>query len=115
MNSNHFATTKGYEYYSRLNETIEQMGIDGMAEFFMDLQVWGTPEQCLEKIRDIHSRTDCCGFNGIFSYAGMPLELGRANQTLFAREVLPELKKLGERPAFEVEEDHAPAFLRAVG
>lgn len=115
MNSNHFATTKGYEYYSRLNETIEQMGIDGMAEFFMNLQVWGTPEQCLEKIRDIHSRTDCCGFNGIFSYAGMPLEVGRANQALFAREVLPELKKLGERPAFEVEEDHAPAFLRAVG
>lgn len=115
MNSNHFATTKGYEYYSRLNETIEQMGIDGMAEFFMNLQIWGTPEQCLEKIRDIHSRTDCCAFNGVFSYAGMPLEVGRANQALFAREVLPELKKLGERPAFEVEEDHAPAFLRAVG
>lgn len=115
MNSNHFATTKGYEYYSRLNETIEQMGIDGMARFFMDLQVWGTPEQCLEKIRDIHSRTDCCGFTGVFSYAGMPLEVGRANQSLFAKEVLPELKKLGQRPAFEIEEDAAPAFLRAVG
>ncbi len=115
MNSDHFSSTKGYEYYSRLNETIEQMGIDGMADFFMNLQVWGTPEQCFEKIRDIHSRTDCCGFNGVFSYAGMPLEIGRSNQSLFAREVLPELKKLGARPAFDVEEDKAPAFLRAVG
>jgi alkanesulfonate monooxygenase SsuD/methylene tetrahydromethanopterin reductase-like flavin-dependent oxidoreductase (luciferase family) len=115
MHSDHFSSTKGYEYYSRLNETIEQMGIDGMAEFFMNLQVWGTPEQCFEKIADIHSRTDCCGFNGIFSYAGMPLELGRSNQSLFAREVLPELKKLGARPAFDIEEDKVPAFLRAVG
>jgi len=91
------------------------MGIDGMAQFFMDLQVWGTPEMCMEKIRDIQARTNACGFTGIFSYAGMPLELGRANQTLFAKEVLPELKKIGPRPAFDLEEDTAPAFLRAVG
>ncbi len=45
----------------------------------------------------------------------MPLELGRANQGLFAGEVLPELKKLGQRPAFETEKDAAPAFLRDVG
>jgi alkanesulfonate monooxygenase SsuD/methylene tetrahydromethanopterin reductase-like flavin-dependent oxidoreductase (luciferase family) len=101
MNSNHFATTKGYEYYTNLNTTIEQMGIDGMAKFFMDLQVWGTPEMCFEKIKDIQGRTNACGFTGIFSYAGMPLELGRANQSLFAKEVIPELKKIGERPAFE--------------
>jgi hypothetical protein len=28
--------------------------------------------------------------------------------------VLPELKKIGPRPAFDVDEDTAPAFLRAV-
>jgi hypothetical protein len=80
----------------------------------MDLQVWGTPEMCFEKIKDIQARTNACGFNGIFSYAGMPLEIGRANQSLFAKEVLPELKKIGPRPAFDVDEDTAPAFLRAV-
>ena len=115
MSSDHFATTKGYEYYSKLNETIEQMGVDGMAEFFMSLQVWGTPEQCYEKLQDIHARTDACGFTGVFSYAGMPLDIGRANQSLFAREVLPQLKQLGSRPAFDLEADTAPAFLRAVG
>ena len=115
MNSTHFATTKGYEYYTNLNATLEAMGIDGMAKFFTDLQVWGTPEQCYEKVKDIQARTNCAGFNGIFSYAGMPLEIGRANQSLFAKEVLPEIKKLGPSPAFDLEDDKAPAFLRAVG
>lgn len=91
------------------------MGVDGMAEFFMSLQVWGTPEQCYEKLKDIHGRTDACGFTGVFGYAGMSLEHARANITLFAKEVMPELKKLGARPAFDVEDDSAPAFLRAVG
>ncbi len=115
MHSNHFATTKGYEYYSALNQTIDTMGVDGMAEFFMNLQVWGTPEQCYEKLKDIQGRTDACGFTGVFGYSGMSLEQSRSNISLFAKEVMPELKKLGARPAFEVEDDMAPAFLRAVG
>ena len=115
MESNHFATTKGYEYYSTLNQTIDTIGVDGMADFFMNLQVWGTPEQCFERMKDIHARTDACGFTGIFGYAGMSLEHSRANMTLFAKDVMPELKQLGARPAFDVEDAHAPAFLRAVG
>ena len=114
MQSNHFASTKGYEYYAGLNKTVEEMGVDGMADFFMNLQIWGTPEQCFERLKDIHSRTDCCGFTGVFGYAGTSLEVGRANMTLFAKEVMPELKKLGARPAFDSEDDRAPAFLRAV-
>jgi alkanesulfonate monooxygenase SsuD/methylene tetrahydromethanopterin reductase-like flavin-dependent oxidoreductase (luciferase family) len=115
MASDHFSHTKGYEYYEKLNQTIADMGVDGMAEFFMGLQIWGTPEQCYERLKDIHSRTDCCGFTGVFRYAGMPLDDARNGMTLFAREVMPELKKLGARPAFDVEESGEPAFLRAVG
>lgn len=115
MQSSHFSSTKGYEYYKSLNETIEEHGIDGMAQFFLDLQIWGTPEQCFARIKDIHARTRCCGFTGVFSYAGMSEKIARGNLKLFAKEVLPELKKLGERPAFDLEEEHAPAFLRAVG
>lgn len=113
MASDHFASTKGYEYYERLTDTIADQGIDGMAQFFMDLQVWGTPEQCLEKIKDIHSRTDCCGFNGVFRYAGMPIEMAKGNMELFAREVMPELKNLGHSPMFDMEDDAAPAFMAA--
>ncbi len=115
MQSSHFENTKGYEYYKKLNETIEEHGIDGMAQFFMDLQVWGTPEQCYEKIKEIHSRTNCCGFTGVFSYAGMPGDVAMKNLETFAKHVMPELKKLGDRPAFDQDADQAPAFLRAVG
>ena len=83
-----------------------------MAEFFMSLQVWGTPEQCYEKVKDIHARTDCCGFTGVFSYAGMGEKMARDNLSLFAREVMPELKKLGHSPAFDREIDGPPAFMR---
>ncbi|MGE0486947.1 MAG: LLM class flavin-dependent oxidoreductase [Gammaproteobacteria bacterium] len=115
MQSSHFSTTKGYEYYKALNETIEEHGIDGMAQFFMDLQIWGTPEQCYEKIAEVHRRTNACGFTGVFSYAGMPHNVAMRNMELFAKEVAPQLKKLGDRPAFDTAEEQAPAFLRAVG
>lgn len=115
MQSSHFENTKGYEYYKKLNETIEEYGVDGMAQFFMDLQVWGTPEQCYQRIVDIHARTGCCGFTGVFSFAGMPAKMAMGNLELFAREVVPQLKALGQRPAFDLEPESAPAFLRAVG
>jgi len=34
-------------------------------------------------------------FVGVFSYAGMPYDEAERNMRLFAREVTPELKKLG--------------------
>ena len=113
MFGDHFKDTKGYEYYKRLPEAISAIGIDGMSEFFMNLQTWGTPEMCYEKIKDVHARTDCCGINGVFSYAGMPHEMAVNNMTLFAKEVMPELKTLGHSPAFDLEEGSAPAFAAA--
>jgi len=113
MFGDHFQNTKGYEYYKRLPEAIKDIGVDGMAEFFMSLQVWGTPEMCLDKIKDIHAKTDCCGFTGVFSYAGMPHDMAQSNMKLFASEVMPELRKLGHSPLFDLEEDSAPAFAAA--
>ena len=69
-------------------------GMEKMIEFFMGLQVWGTPEQCYKRIVDIQERTGAEAFNGVFSYAGMPYDLAEANLRLFAAEVMPELKKL---------------------
>ncbi|MEM7540468.1 MAG: LLM class flavin-dependent oxidoreductase [Pseudomonadota bacterium] len=112
MASDHFEKTKGYEYYKRLTETIAAEGVDAMAQFFMDLQIYGTPQQCFEKIKDIQSRTNCCGFTGIFSFAGMPAEVAQANMTLFAREVLPEIRKLGPTPLFDREVDGPPSFMQ---
>jgi hypothetical protein len=56
--------------------------------------VSGTPEQCYDKIVDIHRRTGNSHFVGVFSYAGMPYDDAEANMRLFAKEVMPQLKKL---------------------
>ncbi|MBI1964005.1 MAG: hypothetical protein HYS37_11585 [Candidatus Rokubacteria bacterium] len=60
----------------------------------MNLQVWGTPEQCYERILDIHARTGNSHYVGVFSYAGMPYDEAERNLRLFAAEVMPALKKL---------------------
>lgn len=110
LQSKHFAKTKGYEYYAQMSEQANEYGADAMAEMFMDLHVWGTPDDCIEKIADIHERTDCCGFSGVFSYAGMPADMANANMELFAREVMPAVKNMGTSPAFDLEPAEEPAF-----
>jgi alkanesulfonate monooxygenase SsuD/methylene tetrahydromethanopterin reductase-like flavin-dependent oxidoreductase (luciferase family) len=90
----HFAQTKGYEYYGKMASQIEKAGADGTVEFFVNLQVWGTPEQCYDKILDIRSKVGCDAFNGVFSYGGMPYEEAERNLRLFARAVRPQLQHL---------------------
>ena len=89
----HLKNVKGYEYYEKFTEKIEQYGDDRVMDFFMDLQVWGTPEQCFDKIMAIHQWTGNDTFVGVFSYAGMPLEDAENNMRLFASQVMPRLKE----------------------
>ncbi|MBI2554848.1 MAG: hypothetical protein HYV92_10670 [Candidatus Rokubacteria bacterium] len=82
-------------------EKIATHGTDKVTDFFMNLQVWGAPEQCYEKILDIRDRVGNDAFVGVFSYAGMPYDEAERNMRLFAREVMPALQTLGReaRPA----------------
>ncbi len=91
----HMKTTRGYEYYGKFAENLQKQGDDAATDFFLGLQVWGTPEMCYEKILDISNRAGSESFVGVFKYAGMSKELGEANMRLFAREVMPELNKVG--------------------
>ena len=90
----HLARTKGYEYYGKMAEKITTYGTDKVIDFFVDLQVWGTPEQCYEKILDVRHRVGNDHFVGVFSYAGMPPDEAERNMRLFAAEVMPALAKL---------------------
>ena len=93
--SDHFAKIKGYEYYGKTTQRAQEAGAQSGDEFFLNLQVWGTPEQCYRKIMEIRERVGCDIFVGVFSYAGMPYEAAEKSTRLFAREVMPELKKVG--------------------
>lgn len=91
----HLGATHGYESYGKLQEMArEEGGAQALIEFFLGLQVWGTPEQCLDKVVDIRRRVGNDAFTAVFSYGGMPIEEAERNMRLFAREVAPEIRKL---------------------
>ncbi len=87
----HLGHTRGYEYYAEKYDA----GVDQMTELFLGLQVWGTPEQCRERILDGAGRIGADGFMGVFSYGGMPAEEAQRNLDLFATDVLPALRQAG--------------------
>jgi alkanesulfonate monooxygenase SsuD/methylene tetrahydromethanopterin reductase-like flavin-dependent oxidoreductase (luciferase family) len=90
----HLTKMRGYESYKKMQEMVSAPGgVDAMTEFFVNLQVTGTPEQCYEKILDIQKRTGAEAFNAVFSYGAMPYDLVEASMRLFASEVMPELKR----------------------
>ncbi len=99
--SDYLAKTKGYEYYGKMADKIQTYGADSVTDFFVDLQISGTPEQCYEQILDVRRRVGNEHFVGVFSYAGMPYDEAERNMRLFAKEVMPQLQKLepGTAPA----------------
>jgi alkanesulfonate monooxygenase SsuD/methylene tetrahydromethanopterin reductase-like flavin-dependent oxidoreductase (luciferase family) len=95
FDKDHLKQTPGYEFHGEMYDRLNAAGgREKMADFFVDLQIWGTPEQVFEKILTIRENTFAEGYMAVCSYAGMPHEEADRNQKLFASEVMPELKKL---------------------
>jgi alkanesulfonate monooxygenase SsuD/methylene tetrahydromethanopterin reductase-like flavin-dependent oxidoreductase (luciferase family) len=92
--SDHLSKTKGYEFYGQVSTALSQHGADPAAEFFTSLQVYGTPDQCFERICDISERTGCETFIAAVRYADMPMEDSERSVRLFAEKVKPRLQAL---------------------
>jgi alkanesulfonate monooxygenase SsuD/methylene tetrahydromethanopterin reductase-like flavin-dependent oxidoreductase (luciferase family) len=90
----HFAAQKGYSYYARIAERIDESGRDAASRHFSDLHVYGTPTQCLEKIEWIRSMVKCDTLLGIFSYSGIPFREVRENLLLYAEEIKPVVQRM---------------------
>jgi alkanesulfonate monooxygenase SsuD/methylene tetrahydromethanopterin reductase-like flavin-dependent oxidoreductase (luciferase family) len=90
----HFKGTKGYEYYEKMSGVINRYGVNEATKFFADLQVWGTPQQCYEKISWLHTTLGCQTFVAVFDYAGLPFEEVERSMKLFAEEVMPALQAI---------------------
>ncbi len=93
IGGDHFAKTKGYEFYAQMSAATQAVagGPDQATEAYLDLQVWGTPKMCAERIRETCDRMGSDTFVGVFSYAGMPYEEAGRHLHLFAKNVLPTL------------------------
>ncbi len=94
FHEDHLKGQKGYEYYGQFANNIQKQGVDSAVEFFLNLQVWGDPDQCYDTIVNNAQRIGAEAFVGVFSYAGMPWERAERNMQLFAQEVMPRLQAL---------------------
>ena len=97
--ADHHKDIRGYEYYGKVAAKMFDYGDDEVVDFFVNLQVWGTPEQCYDRIRQIRARTGHNTYVGAFSYAAMPYDQAEASMRLFAAEVMPRLQALEPAPA----------------
>lgn len=92
----HFHAAGGYEYYARGAEVLRELGAPGRElarEHFARAHVFGTPEQCTEKLRSIRRMTDADELVCAFRCGGMPVERAEASLRLFAGAVLPVLQR----------------------
>jgi alkanesulfonate monooxygenase SsuD/methylene tetrahydromethanopterin reductase-like flavin-dependent oxidoreductase (luciferase family) len=83
-----FKGVASYEYYQQLAEKRAESANDPNAGF-ANTQVYGTPEQCIEKMQEIQRTVGADQFVGVFRYGAMPIEKAEASMRLFAKEVLP--------------------------
>ena len=90
----HFRAARGYEAYAERARQVAASDPEQRLEEFCRRQVYGTPEQCLERLREIQRRTSAGEIILRFRYGEMPVELGERNMRLFAERVLPQLQAL---------------------
>jgi alkanesulfonate monooxygenase SsuD/methylene tetrahydromethanopterin reductase-like flavin-dependent oxidoreductase (luciferase family) len=88
---------RGYEHYSKIGEMLKQLDPEVMTENLINPHVFGTPETCLQRVRLLQEKFKTDHFVAIFSDGGIPSELAERSLRRFAAEVLPELKRGGER------------------
>lgn len=94
MAGDHFEGTSGYNSYAEASKMLNDVGVDAVAQAFVDFQIWGTPEQILEKAQARKQVIGDFKMSGCFSYAGMPYDYATKSMSLFAEKCIPELHKL---------------------
>ena len=87
----HFRQAGSYDHYAGLAQRIAGSTYDELNENYAKAQVWGTPEQCFERLKVIQSQTSAAEFVLVFNYGSMPYDVAEKNLRLFAEEVLPRL------------------------
>jgi alkanesulfonate monooxygenase SsuD/methylene tetrahydromethanopterin reductase-like flavin-dependent oxidoreductase (luciferase family) len=93
----HLATVKGYENYGRMAKTYARLE-DGdeqrrATEFYVKIQIVGTPADCLEQITELQRLTGTDHLVSEFSFGGIPHAEAEKNMRLFADRVLPVLQQ----------------------
>src|SRR5262249_49169340 len=103
------ASVKGYEFYGKMAKTYSKMKDPTFrqkaTEFYVKIQVVGTPDDCLQQLAELHRLTGLDHLATEFAFGGMPHEQAELNMRLFADRVMPVLQR---DPAFAASARTAP-------
>lgn len=95
--SDHFKSVKGYEHYANIASAVghsrEAMS-KAMGDTYIANHVYGTPEQCIAKLRAIAQEFHPEEFLFTMRYGNMSQAEAEASTDLFAREVLPAIHEI---------------------
>lgn len=97
----HLATVKGYEAYGKVGKTYAKMKDENFrakaTDFYVSIQIVGTPDDCLQKIEELHGLTGLGHLVTEFAFGGLPHAQAELSMRLFAERVMPTLQR---DPAF---------------
>lgn len=97
MLGSHFSDLRGYESYGAMSAVLRNDPSVFRRGFFNE-HPWGTPKQVIARATELAQTFGTSELMFIFKYGGMPLAMAEKSMRLFAREVLPELRKLNPAP-----------------
>lgn len=93
----HLSTVNGYESYAPLAKTYSKMKNDEFrdkaTDFYVNIQIVGTPAECVEQVAELRRLTGTDHLIGEFHFGNMPHHEAEQNIRLFADQVLPTLQR----------------------
>ena len=86
----HFKGTRGYEHYGNAAEAISEMGLDKMAEMYASVNLYGTPDEVADQLRN---QKEILGVDHdvlvMPKYGSMTQAEAEKSAALFAERVIP--------------------------
>ncbi len=99
LGSDHLKEAKGYESYGAAVDIMKAIGLEVMADAYLAVNVWGTPEQMIERLRARRELIGDYDLTMCFRYAGLSHREAEDSMRLFAAEVMPVLRADSEHSA----------------
>lgn len=94
MDGDHFNSTKGYQSYASGAQALREGGREAAIKAYVPTQLWGTPDQIIDRFRKRIAVTGPYTPNFQFSAGGAPQDEVLAGAELFAEKVLPTIAEI---------------------
>ena len=110
VSGDHMRGLKGYESYAKGQELMKKAGItqDQSASRWTENHIFGTPDECVEKVIETQKKLGAAAYLAVFNYGGLGEAEAIRNRDLFVQKVMPRVK--AHEPGLDIGE---PAMAQA--